>query len=367
MANPIEVVGDPNDSKTAQILSVLLVSTILAYITYCMRMYVRVRMLKSVGWDDHTMSFAIVTCTIVLTFQCLAISNGIGRRRVTLTDEHALAAAKWETLTHTPHLLTIMATRSSLCLLMLRLVGPNRFMQVFLWIVIAGTIVTSLLACANTYIACVPWEKVWNPALTGSCDFERRGRISMTMSVWTIGSDWLVALFPVFLLRKSQMPMRTKVAVCVIMGLGVVVGIFALMKTLTIGGIYQRRDQTFDGVTAFTWILLEQNLGIVLVNVPATRPLFAKVFRLGSSKGTGNPTGYRLNDYAPPTFGGSRAPKSKITITAGRKGIEDNESESSLVMKGDGGIVKTVNFSQKFDDHASQQEKEKKSKTFLEV
>jgi hypothetical protein len=48
------------DNKRTQILSVLIVTTALALITFALRMYVRLRIVKNIGWDDYTMIAATV-------------------------------------------------------------------------------------------------------------------------------------------------------------------------------------------------------------------------------------------------------------------------------------------------------------------
>ena len=137
-----------------------------------------------------------------------------------LSEDGAIEAAKWATLTITPNILATMMARISLCLFLLRIVGKTHLYRAFLVSVIALTGAIGILTCLNTYTACKPVPKIWHPELKGTCDGQARYAIALTGAVWTISSDWLVALFPLLILKNLQMAMRTKVALAIIMGLG---------------------------------------------------------------------------------------------------------------------------------------------------
>lgn len=171
----------------------------------------------ALGWADSSGQLCSV---ITLAFESIALHNGIGTHKMFLTDAKAVEASKWSNITITPSLLACMLARISLCLLMLRIVGRTLAYQVFLWFIIVGTVVFSSLAVSNTYIACVPVAKVWDPALPGTCNRDRRLAIGTALSGWTIGADWLVALFPIVMLRRLQMATKTKIALGIIMSLG---------------------------------------------------------------------------------------------------------------------------------------------------
>jgi hypothetical protein len=150
----------------------------------------------------------------------MAVKYGIGTHKKYLSPGDAIEAAKWATLTITPNVLTTMMARISLCLLMLRIVGRTKMYRGFLIGIIVGTAVIGTLTVINTYITCRPVPKIWNSALPGTCNGDSRYAIGLTQSVWTISADWLVALFPILMLKNLQMAFKTKVALATIMSLG---------------------------------------------------------------------------------------------------------------------------------------------------
>lgn len=54
------VVYSPSDTKTPQLMGVLVGTTGLALISFGMRAWVRLKLVKSFGWDDYTMAMAVV-------------------------------------------------------------------------------------------------------------------------------------------------------------------------------------------------------------------------------------------------------------------------------------------------------------------
>lgn len=369
----------PSDSKRGQILGVLIATTTVAYISYAMRMYVRIRIVKwSLGWDDWTMTLSIIFCTVTLITECLAIAAGMGTHKVFLPPDKVIEAAKWSTLSITPNLLSINIARISLCLMLLRLVGENTYHRAFLYFIILGTVCFASTSCVSTYITCIPTEKVWDQSLPGACDLVRRGNIGVVVASWTVAADWLVALFPLVMLRKLQMAFKTKLALAFLMGMGFFLGILVLLKLLKIGSLFSRTDPTYDSADMATWAIIEANIGILLVNIPTIRPLFSRVFALtrkgtggekpsGSHSQYGNLDGYNWNLRDLGRSKGSHVHNVTITTRTGRSPLEDdmkdNESESSLVVKEGGiglgmGITKTVGFEQtSYSHHASKDEK----------
>lgn len=139
-----------------------------------------------------------------------------------VSNEDLIIAGKWTSLAIIPNLWSLMFARVSLCVIFLRIVDKFRIYQVFLWSMIILTVVPNLATSILLLIMCRPMEKLWNPNTSGSC-FPSQARyiVAMFQAVATILSDWLLALFPVLVLQSLNMARKTKYALTVIMGLGV--------------------------------------------------------------------------------------------------------------------------------------------------
>ncbi|KAK3326631.1 hypothetical protein B0H66DRAFT_166523 [Apodospora peruviana] len=361
--------GDVN--KGPMVLALTIVSTILALVAVGMRLFARITVVRNVGWDDYTIVGAAAMAIVNLAFEIISVQNGNGRHMFYLEEHNLVEASKWSRATVPPNLTASMLARISCCLFMMRIVERFRHYKIFLWTIIVLTFLSTNMVIINLLASCRPLEKLWNPKVEGKCF---PGHVSVIVGLIqasiAIAADWLVALFPILILRNLRMAMRTKIALAVLMGLGVFIGISALVKTLQLYTLGKRIDVTWDTLSLTIWSIIEQNVSIIAVSVPGIRPLFSRYFSVGGSSGGGQtPQLYFSCDLSNmngrkkgPSFptatsmvsaaGGHHANKHHQPPSTS-KHIEDdytNGSESSLVRGSPGpgnmnGITKTVSVS----------------------
>ena len=99
------------------------------------------------------------------------------------------------------------------------------------------------------------------------------GYIGFAVDVIT---DLVCAAIPVLVIHRLQMSMRSKVALCVLMGLGVFTAGCAVAKAITLRGVYAA-DYTFGFTKPATWAAVEQFVGIIITSLPTLRPLLRTV------------------------------------------------------------------------------------------
>lgn len=58
---------DPNDNRAPGFIACLAITTFAALVTVCLRVYVRARVIRMLGWDDYTAIFAMVRQPSVMT------------------------------------------------------------------------------------------------------------------------------------------------------------------------------------------------------------------------------------------------------------------------------------------------------------
>lgn len=96
-------------------------------------------------------------------------------------------------------------------------------------------------------------------------------------------TDLLCAGIPVLVIHRLQMTFRTKVALCVLMGLGVFTAGCAVAKAITLRGVFAD-DYTFGFTKPATWAAVEQFVGIIIASVPALRPLLSSFLERSHSR-----------------------------------------------------------------------------------
>lgn len=117
--------------------------------------------------------------------------------------------------------ISLMFSRISICLLLLRLFSVNRGYKIFIWCFIVIIVTTNIATAAIVLPECTPLAKLWDPLLPGTCWAKGTsvivGRLNGGISV---ACDAICSLLPAYFLYSIQLSTKTKIGVCVIMGLG---------------------------------------------------------------------------------------------------------------------------------------------------
>jgi len=176
--------------------------------------------------------------------------------------------------------LAMTCIKISIALTLLRIRGTERGWRIFLYTIMA---VQAVYGIGNTIfdlaIACRPLSAAWDIFTPGgkcvSVDV-MRGVSNLGSSI-NITTDVLLSLAPATFLRKLNRPLRERVFVCVLMGMGLFASVSSIVKTVIIkdwGDPTSTDDWWAMGVSICTWTALEQLLGVLAACVPAMKGSF---------------------------------------------------------------------------------------------
>lgn len=117
------------------------------------------------------------------------------------------------------------------CLFLLRLSQFNKLKNV-LYGLIAFLFVTHVPLLFLIVSQCNPVTKAWDWVLTGAC-FSMQAVETITIAQGAISflTDFACAAFPAVLLRKLKIRTQRKVALCILMGLGIITAAVAIAIT----------------------------------------------------------------------------------------------------------------------------------------
>ncbi|MCJ1226069.1 hypothetical protein MMC12_002718 [Toensbergia leucococca] len=122
-------------------------------------------------------------------------------------------------------------------------------------------------------LQCRPVDKYWDTAVTGKCfSMATVEKIVIVQGVCSIITDVIGAAFPVVLLWNVKISIRTKVALCLLMGLGVITAVACVVRT-SFSWQIKSNDVTWVGIPNALARMIEINLGIIAACAPVMRPL----------------------------------------------------------------------------------------------
>lgn len=155
-----------------------------------LRLYTRICMLKTVGWDDYLVALAFVLHVLYTIFVTIGTKYGLGRLFADVNNpEVYFTAVMYEVFSQVAGLMAIGVGKCAVGVFLLRLV-VTRVQKGVLWGFLGVTVFITLFASITVVVQCIPVQKTWNPTLEGTCwlDFSKVGL--------TVGCKFLFYLLP---------------------------------------------------------------------------------------------------------------------------------------------------------------------------
>ncbi|KAJ4299926.1 hypothetical protein N0V90_005173 [Kalmusia sp. IMI 367209] len=166
----------------------------------------------------------------------------------------------------------------SIGLMLLRLESEQRWRR-FLWAMIGFQVVLSMYNMMSQLFGCVPFHKMWDLSqhVSGKCWPSHISTASqVTVQVFVILTDWIFALLPISFLRKVQRPLRERVIIGFLMGLGVFTGVASIVKIKQILGLHKSGDIRAELIVIEMWCSIEALIGFIASCVPCLRGPFQR-------------------------------------------------------------------------------------------
>ncbi|KAI4187397.1 MAG: hypothetical protein LQ348_004087 [Seirophora lacunosa] len=230
---------------------------------------------ESFGWDDGVMVITQMANLTGMGFVAAEVENGLGRHRYYLKPGAFKKFLKYDYLDWAQVFVTLALCKISICLFLLRL---SSFRRLRWWLhgLIVFLIVSHLPLLFLVIFQCTPISKYWTNPLEGPGVCFTKATVEtiiIIQGVISIVTDFIGAGFPIVLLWNVQLRKRTKMGLCMLMGLGVVTAAICIVRTALSGSV-KSMDVTWGGVPNAFSRIFEINLGIVAACVPIMKPLY---------------------------------------------------------------------------------------------
>ena len=255
---------------------------VLVNVVLFLRIFTRVYIVHAFWWDDFTIILAVLGNTIGAGLDFVEVHWGFGRHQQFLSPHDLQEFKKYTYGEWIQTFATLMWTKVSICLFLLRLPSSRPLKRPLQWAVafllFSNTILTTLWI-----MQCQPIHAAWD--LKGTC--MSRGALEgivLTQAIISVVSDFTFATLPILFLWRVQVDFTTKAGLWVLMCLGFITGSFCLVRTV-LNNQSLPLDATYNGIVNWVWRLFEVTIGIIAACIPTLRPLYTWTRR--SLKGEG--------------------------------------------------------------------------------
>lgn len=271
-------------------------------------------------------------------FLYAAIPHGFGRHNFYSPIPDQIEAGRLLLMSQFPWGWGVAFGKISIALLLMRFKRTLPW-KIFLWAMILIQVLSAMTANIIQLAQCRPIEASWNPMIlmtdpNASCWDPNNVQASVyVMAVIAVITDVAFALIPITFLRKVQRPMREKIVLGFLMGIGVFSAAAVIVKLTYLGPFGKSTDPLFDIVPLATWSVVEELLGIIAACVPTLKSPFERLLRrtglLSTTKRTGNASGYinaedprsGSNSHYLSTLSGKKKSKVDIAVTSSEQSI----------------------------------------------
>ena len=174
----------------------------------------------------------------------------------------------------------------SVALSLLR-IPVNRLWSGFLYTVTAFQVAYFIGNTVYIFVACRPLKAIWDFSVTdGYCLGPETSRIASNVgSAINITTDVLLSLAPMVMLWNLHRPLRERILVCCLMGIGLLASVSCIVKAVIVQRWGMGETDTWAlAMSIATWTMIEELLAVLAACSPSLKgPLERFLRRIGIS------------------------------------------------------------------------------------
>ncbi|KAL7765398.1 hypothetical protein ACKLNR_003314 [Fusarium oxysporum f. sp. zingiberi] len=329
----VQLPSNPDENGAVDILASTVLVITLATIVVLARVYVRLFMIRNIGWDDAFMIFTIALSWAGQGVIFAQLAYGGGKHIGDVDPDVYMTGMKLNFISQPIFLIAICIVKLSVGCALLRIASTKFYKWLILSIMIFMSIYT--IGCFFTVIfQCTDIRVLWDPTVPSKCWSQKTLQsLSYTNSAFNILTDLLFAIIiPTPMLWKLNVHFRTRVTLIGILSLGVFACAAAFTKLGYVTNYGKLGDWLWDSRNITIWTSVELNVGIIAGSLPCLRPLFRSF--LGSTYGknskktptTGN-TNYGRGTLRSATM---RSGKNWHVLSSGKRGDDETSSQKAI-------------------------------------
>ncbi|CAF9923648.1 hypothetical protein IMSHALPRED_005982 [Imshaugia aleurites] len=274
---PLPRPSDGDRNRGPQLMAMWWTELSICIIMVALRFYSRYK-LKNFGIDDGLMMTALILYISTTIAETFAVLDGAGRHLYYLKPPEIQLVTKITWIENPLGIMALAIAKMSVAFLILRIIGPStRWRKWSLYLSVGLTFTIGTLACILTFAQCnppralwepteVPWAKCWKPSV--------QSNFAIFTGAYYTFVDMFLALLPTTFVWDLNLKRERKIALSMLLGLGVFAGICSAIKVAYLHDLSSRADFTWATFNLSAWTAAELFLLIVCACVPTLKPVY---------------------------------------------------------------------------------------------
>ncbi|CAG7918222.1 unnamed protein product [Penicillium olsonii] len=281
--------------------------------------------------DDHHQKSALGIVVAFAALGGIAVLLRLWSRRLTRTaptsDDYLIVLGYWNFANQIIYNPALSIVKVSILLFLHRLNSQSRVVRYLIWVSLATVITLCLAVLFVDIFQCTPVAYVYDMSIPGGKCIDQ-GAFYVSTAALNLTTDLMVLSIPIIITTRLQMPVRRKIAVCVILCLGGVATAIGVWRIIILAQGFIAKIETPDPTYSigFCSSAIEVNIAVVTACGPSLKAISTRYLPkvLGSSR-RGTRTGYGTG-----TGTGSRGRKFPISNLFTKSGTQHKSLHSSV-------------------------------------
>ncbi|EPS38843.1 hypothetical protein H072_7393 [Dactylellina haptotyla CBS 200.50] len=306
MSTPQAPVTPSGETKGPMTAAIVITFTAFALVIVTLRAVTRFIIIRRPGLEDYFLVIAMAASIVTGVCQVFQVQYGTGRHFAEVDLADWSTSLKYLFASIVAYNFSLTLTKTAILLQYLRIFTSKIFRvaaYVMMFIVFGYATEAILTAIFN----CVPVEAFWTGDPTAKCI--PREALWFANAGLNIFTDFSIALLPLPVVIKLNMPRRQKIPLMMIFALGFFICIVSILRLRFLIILSKSMDPTWDQPATAYWSAIEMNISIVCACLPALKPLISLVApSIFGTTATGS---------QPPSYGDYRHRSKKISSGGG--------------------------------------------------
>ncbi|MCJ1268754.1 hypothetical protein MMC22_008642 [Lobaria immixta] len=265
----------PDEDRGPQLIAMYWTECTIVTIVVALRFYSRIR-IKGLGLDDWTMLFTLALTLVFASLATLLAARGGTRYLYYLQVSDISFDLKLNWIILPFGFMALATAKVSVALTMLRIISfTNLWRRRFLYFCMVSTLLSSAICVVLIFVQCNPPRALWAFVPGATCwDPIVVSDYAIFTTSFASFMDFTLALLPITIIWRLHMAVQKRIGLCILLGLGILAGISAAIKTSKF--VMLRQDwANFDLIA---WTAAENTCLVICSSVPTLKPLYDQLF-----------------------------------------------------------------------------------------
>ncbi|KAH7014042.1 hypothetical protein B0J12DRAFT_777120 [Macrophomina phaseolina] len=254
----------PDTSLAALLIGITTMLHVLSWSAFGARIYTRMIPVLRLGCDDYFITAAVTFDVVTWIPLVISTAYGLGRHNYYVSAAETTQAEKFLFIGQPAFAWALACTKISIVCMLFRVqMGISGiYWRSFLSVMIVVQVLTAIMNNVFQFSLCKPLPAIWDHTIKNPKCIVAAMHINIVVTaIVTILTDVILSLLPLIFIMRMHLPLREKIALACLTGLGLVASGASIYKTFLAKNYGVTGDTLRDAAGLALCAMIELELG----------------------------------------------------------------------------------------------------------